>query len=195
LSVSGKSPPSPVIFFLVVASWFLRRSGSRVSILIACRRTVPVALSLCVNPMPSRITRKSTRPRVADRTMVDTVQPRVLASFRNRSASSLLIMKMQLLRWNNAEPTPGPDTRPASSMVRGTGCRGENPRLRRRKKNVLDIPSYRTGDSASLRLPFAFFPVNGEHAALSVSDTATGHFTGCLYVRNLIQSAVLILYR
>jgi hypothetical protein len=56
-----------------VASWFLRRSGSRVSILIACRRTVPVALSLCVNPMPSRITRKSTRPRVADRTMVDTV--------------------------------------------------------------------------------------------------------------------------
>src|SRR5437667_2590019 len=68
--------------------------------------------------MPSRITRKSTRPRVADRTMVDTVQPRVLASFRNRSASSLL-MKMQLLRWNNAEPTPGPDTRPASSMVQG----------------------------------------------------------------------------
>src|SRR5436309_9690250 len=50
--------------------------------------------------------------------MVDTVQPRMLASFRNRSASSLL-MKMQLLRWNNAEPTPGPDTRPASSMVQG----------------------------------------------------------------------------
>jgi len=68
--------------------------------------------------MPSRITRKSTRPRVADRTMVDTVQPRVLASFRNRSASSLLL-KMNLLRWNNAKPTPGPDTRPASSMVQG----------------------------------------------------------------------------
>src|SRR5205809_5433964 len=75
--------------------------------------------------------------------MVDAVQPRVLASFRNRSASSLLL-KMQLLRWNNAKPTPGPDTRPASSMVTGAGCRGENPRLRRREKNVLDIPSYRT---------------------------------------------------
>ena len=95
----------------MVASWFLRRSGSRVSILIACRRNVPVALSLCVNPMPSRITRKSTRPRVADRTMVDTVQPRVLASFRNRSALSLL-MNMQLLRWSKAKPeTTGQDTR------------------------------------------------------------------------------------
>src|SRR5438876_7132784 len=90
------------------------------------------------------------RPRVADRTMVDTVQPRVLASFGNRSASSLL-MKMQLLRWNNAEPTPGPDTRPASSMVAGTGCRGENPRLRRREKNVLDIPSPKTLSSVNLR--------------------------------------------
>src|SRR5437667_6451275 len=28
----------------------------------------------------------------------------------------------------------------------GTGCRGEQPRVRRREKNVLDIPSYRTGD-------------------------------------------------
>jgi len=52
----------------------------------------------------SRITRKSTRPRVADRTMVDTVQPaRVLASFRNRSALSLLL-NMQLLRWSKAKP-------------------------------------------------------------------------------------------
>src|SRR6202163_205639 len=59
----------------------------------------------------SRITRKSTRPRVADRTMVDTVQPRVLASFRNRSALSLL-MNMQLLRWSKAKPeTTGQDTR------------------------------------------------------------------------------------
>src|SRR6266496_3580215 len=58
-------------------------------------------------------------------------------------------MKMQLLRWNNAEPTPRPDTRPASSiMATGAGCRGENPRLRRREKNVLDIPFYRAGVSA-----------------------------------------------
>src|SRR5437879_12977762 len=54
-------------------------------------------------------------------------------------------MKMQLLTWNNAEPTPGPDTRPASSMMTGAGCRGENPRLRRREKNVLDNPFYRSG--------------------------------------------------
>ncbi len=45
-------------------------------------------------------------------------------------------------------------------MVTGTGCRGENPRLRRREKNVLDIPSYRTGVSTSVRFPFAFFGVN-----------------------------------
>src|SRR2546430_2336085 len=76
--------------------------------------------------------------------MVDTLQPQGLAGFRNRSASSLL-MKMQLLTWNNAKPTPGPDTRPASSMVVGAGCRGENPRLRRREKNVLDFPFYRPG--------------------------------------------------
>src|SRR6266568_7240343 len=56
-------------------------------------------------------------------------------------------MKMQLLRWNNGEPTPGPDTRPASSMVTGAGCRGENPRLRRREKNVLDNAFYRAGVS------------------------------------------------
>src|SRR5438132_3352177 len=50
--------------------------------------------------------------------MVDTVQPQRFAGFRNRLASSLL-MKMNLLRWNNAKPTPGPDTRPASSIVVG----------------------------------------------------------------------------
>src|SRR5882724_9237121 len=43
--------------------------------------------------------------------MVDTVQPRVLASFRNRSALSLL-MNMQLLRWSKAKPqTTGQGTR------------------------------------------------------------------------------------
>ena len=30
-------------------------------------------------------------------------------------------------------------------MVRGAGCREINPRLRRREKNVLDIPFYRSG--------------------------------------------------
>src|SRR5438309_449156 len=51
--------------------------------------------------MPSPITRKSTRLRVAHRTMVDTVQPRVLASFRNPLALSPL-MNMQRLRGSKA---------------------------------------------------------------------------------------------
>src|SRR5438445_6548632 len=61
-------------------------------------------------------------------------------------------MKMQLLTWNNAKPTPGPDTRPASSMVVGAGCRGENPRLRRREKNVLDFPFYRSAFRSRITL-------------------------------------------
>src|SRR5207237_6711134 len=36
---------------------------------------VPVSLSLCEIPMPSRTTRQTTRPRASDRSMVDTVQP------------------------------------------------------------------------------------------------------------------------
>src|SRR5438552_1691273 len=62
---------------------------------------------------------------------------------------------MQLLRWNN----PGQDTRRASSMVRGAGCREINPRLRRREKNVLDIPFYRSGVLTTLRFCFAFLEV------------------------------------
>ena len=148
MSVSGEEPSISGDLCLVVARWFLRRSGSRVSILIACRRTVPLALSLCVNPMPSRITRKSTRPRVSDRTMVDTVQPHALASFRNQSALSPL-MKMQLLRWNKAKPKTTRarhETRASALSEPGTGCREPLPRFRRRENNVLDIPSYRTGD-------------------------------------------------
>jgi hypothetical protein len=34
-------------------------------------------------------------------------------------------------------------------MLRGAGCREPNPRLRRREKNVLDIPLYRTGHSVN----------------------------------------------
>src|ERR1017187_811237 len=61
--------------------------------------------------MPPRITRKSIRPRASDRSMVDTVQPQGLLSFRNRSARSLPV-KMQLLRWNNANPKgKAPDER------------------------------------------------------------------------------------
>ena len=31
-------------------------------------------------------------------------------------------------------------------MVRGAGCREPNPRIPHREKNVLDMPSYRSGD-------------------------------------------------
>ena len=37
-------------------------------------------------------------------------------------------------------------------MVRGTGCRETNLRVRRREKNVLDIPFYRSGDYAHREL-------------------------------------------
>src|SRR5215510_10471113 len=40
--------------------------------------------SLLVNCMPPRITTKSYRPRASDRTMVDTIQPRSLSSFRTQ---------------------------------------------------------------------------------------------------------------
>ena len=53
--------------------------------------------------MPSRITRKSTRPRASDRSMVDTVQPpRLPVSETDRRRRYSL--KMKLLRWNNARP-------------------------------------------------------------------------------------------
>jgi hypothetical protein len=40
-------------------------------------------------------------------------------------------------------------------MVRGAGCHEINLRIRRREKNVLDIPFYRSGVLSSLRRLFA----------------------------------------
>jgi len=74
--------------------------------------------------------------------MVDTVQPRGLIQFRNWLASSLLT---RCSCWDGI--TQGHDTTRASSMVRGAGCREPNPRLRRREKNVLDIPLYRPANA------------------------------------------------
>jgi hypothetical protein len=73
-----------------------------------------MALSLREIPMPLRTTRKSTRPRASDRSMVATRTTTRLASFRTRSASSLLI-KMHLLRWIN----PRHNTPRASSIANG----------------------------------------------------------------------------
>jgi len=148
LSVSREEPSISGDLFLVVASWFWRRSGSRVSILIACRRTVPVALSLCVNPMPSRITRKSTRPRVADRTMVDTRTTTSACQFQkpigvvatNEHAAA------EVERSKTRNHRARHKTRASLLSDKGLDAANHNPRFRRREKNVLDIPSYRTGD-------------------------------------------------
>ena len=71
--------------FLPLASRFSRSARFEgeyptLSVGITCAQ----ALSLCVNPMPPRITEKSYRPRVSDRTMVATfsVQPFRLLRFR-----------------------------------------------------------------------------------------------------------------
>ena len=65
--------------FRAMACWFSRRSGSRVSIHNPVRRVLR-ALSLSRNPMPPRITRKSDRRKVSDRTMVGFAQPLCLSA-------------------------------------------------------------------------------------------------------------------
>jgi len=61
--------------------------------------------------------------------------------------ASSLLTKMLLLRWNN----PGHDTHTSVfSGQRGAGGHEQNPRLRRREKNVLDIPLYRSVDCGCL---------------------------------------------
>jgi len=62
-----------------MTGWSSRRSGSRVSIQNPVRRVLR-ALSLSRNPMPPRITRKSDRRKVSDRTMVGTAQPLCLSA-------------------------------------------------------------------------------------------------------------------
>jgi len=52
--------------------------------------------------MPPRTTRKSTRPRASDRTMVDTVQPPRLPSFRTDRRRRY--QKMKLRRGSNTRP-------------------------------------------------------------------------------------------
>jgi len=71
-----------------------------------------------------------------------------LASFRTRSASSLL-MKMHLLRWIN----PRHNTPRASSIANGLDVANQTRASRRREKNVLDMPSYRSGHCTQNPLP------------------------------------------
>src|ERR1700674_1109480 len=92
LSVCGESVSDPS---RMMTGWFSRRSGSRVSIHNPVRRVLR-ALSLSRNPMPSRITRKSDRRKVSDRTMVGLAQPVCLSAFgtdRHRYQSNMNLRK------------------------------------------------------------------------------------------------------
>ena len=127
-----------------VVDRFLRRSGSRVSILNACRHQVPTwTLSLRVIPIPSRTTQQSTRPRASDRSMCCQPGNRHGLPASETDRRSHYSTRMQL-RWNHARsaniPTP--------PLTHGAGRQGNTFSFRSREKNVLDISSYRSGDSA-----------------------------------------------
>src|SRR6266436_1641843 len=100
--------------------------------------------------MPSRITRKSTRPRVADRTMVDTRTTTSACQFQkpigvvatNEHAAA------EVERSKTRNHRARHKTRASLLSDKGLDAANHNPRFRRREKNVLDIPSYRTGVSA-----------------------------------------------
>ena len=77
--------------------------------------------------------------------MVDTIQPQRLCRFQILSGV-VATRRMELQKWNNPNQIPGAHHPiPASCIVDRAGCRESNSRLRRTEKNVLDIPSYRTG--------------------------------------------------
>ena len=144
LSVSGEEPlSSPVIFFLVVAGRFLRRSGSRVSIPNACRHTVlwhPVsAKTLCPLGQPEKAL--GHEPQIEpwltpyNRSACQFQKPLGVVATNEDAAR----------RWNNANPTTG-------ARHQTTGFYGERGWMSRKlsassggRKMFLDIPFYRTG--------------------------------------------------
>jgi hypothetical protein len=81
LSVSDRAAPSWGSS-LVVTTQFSRHSGSGASLTDKLGAVYSRAPSLTADPRPSRITRKSYRPRVSDRTMVGTGPPFCFAGFR-----------------------------------------------------------------------------------------------------------------
>src|SRR5260370_23886628 len=86
--------------------------------------------------MPLRTSRKSTRPRASDRSMVATIQPYGLMRFETDRR------RRYYRRCSYCDGTTRartPDER--LPWLRGAGGREINLRIRRREKNVLDIPS------------------------------------------------------
>jgi hypothetical protein len=116
----------------------------------------PLALSLRVIPIPSRITRKSTRPRASDRSMCCQPGNRHGLSASETDRHRRYSIRMQP-RWTMQDPRHDPNTSP---HVQGAGRQGNLFSFRSRHKNVLDIPSYRSGDYTSLRRLFAFSRVD-----------------------------------
>src|SRR5229473_7767924 len=112
---------------------FLRRSGSRVSIRRLARPCVHDAPSLYKHSMPPRITQKSDRPRVSDRTMVANFATVKLASFGNRIAPSRQLngttgMEDALAASHDeSEPSVWTDHQSKPAAVRRAGRQDENP--------------------------------------------------------------------
>ena len=116
----------------IMTGWFSRRSGSRVSIHNAVRLRVLRAPSLSRNPMPPRITRKSDRRKVSDRTMVGTCTTTLLVCVRNRRAS---------LRQHDESAGKGN----SQNLVTLLGLDGKHLVFCRRRRGIcLDILFYRT---------------------------------------------------
>src|SRR5215469_1892651 len=115
-------------------------------------RQVPLRTSLRVNPMPPRITRKSYRPRVSDRTIVDTPYNRQgLRSFQDRVASSSSEKRATKMEKQNQPSCQGHTTTKRLSWSYGLEVKKLFSTSGRGRNISLDIPLYRTGDVTSLR--------------------------------------------
>jgi hypothetical protein len=107
----------------------------------------PLALSLRVIPIPSRITRKSTRPRASDRSMCCQPGNRHGLSASETDRHRRYSIRMQP-RWTMQDPRHDPNTSP---HVQGAGRQGNLFSFRSRHKNVLDILSHRMSEMAMLQ--------------------------------------------
>ena len=79
---------------------------------------------------------------------------------------------MQLLRWSKAKPQnhrARHKTRASLLSDKGLDAANHNPRFRRREKNVLDIPSYRTGVAVEKLTPEKFAEIGLRQDALQTT--------------------------
>jgi hypothetical protein len=129
-----------------VVNRFLRRSGSRVSLLNACRPTqVSMTPGLREIPMPSRITQKSTRPRGSDRSMCCHQATTIACQFQDRIdvLATRHAAEMELCRIcaNRGQKT---ETR-APLRAKGAGSEEPTYHSSRGRRMSLTFPSYRSG--------------------------------------------------